>query len=208
MLTTRTIILVLLPAALAGETASYLGSAACKTCHAAIYERWKKTRMANVVRDPKEHPEAIIPDLSKPDPLVTFKKDDIAFVYGSKWKQRYFTKIGDDYFPLARAVGRHAQDVAAVLRRRTAPTGGCRFYPAGQYAAADRSALRRLPFGELRHRRPRQSPNGTSAARSAMARAARMSAQPVARRTSSIRRGSTTCRPTTSASSATRRGSR
>jgi hypothetical protein len=24
---------------------------------------------------------------------------DIAFVYGSRWKQRYFSKIGDDYFP-------------------------------------------------------------------------------------------------------------
>ena len=56
--------------------------------------------MANVVRDPKEYPDAIIPDLSKPDPLLTFKKDDIAFVYGSKWKQRYFHKVGDDYYPL------------------------------------------------------------------------------------------------------------
>ena len=55
--------------------------------------------MANVVRDPREHPEAFIPDFSKPDPLVTFTKDDVAFVYGSRWKQRYFTKIGDDYFP-------------------------------------------------------------------------------------------------------------
>ncbi len=56
--------------------------------------------MANVVRDPKIHPEAIIPDLSKPDPLVKFTVNDIAWVYGSKWKQRYFTKRGDDYFPL------------------------------------------------------------------------------------------------------------
>ena len=56
--------------------------------------------MANVVRDPREHPEAVTPDLSKPDPQVTFTVDDIAFVYGSKWKQRYFKKIGDDYFPL------------------------------------------------------------------------------------------------------------
>lgn len=56
--------------------------------------------MANVVRDPKVHPEAILPDLSKPNPLVKFTKDDIAFVYGSKWKQRYFTKKGDDYYPL------------------------------------------------------------------------------------------------------------
>jgi predicted CXXCH cytochrome family protein len=78
----------------------YVGSAACKACHGEIYARWSKTRMANVVRDPKEHTDAIIPDLSKPDPLVTFTKDDIAFVYGSKWKQRYFKKVGDDYFPL------------------------------------------------------------------------------------------------------------
>jgi len=56
--------------------------------------------MANVIRDPKTHPDAILPDLSQPDPLVTFTKDDIAFVYGSKWKQRYFKKQGNDYYPL------------------------------------------------------------------------------------------------------------
>ena len=56
--------------------------------------------MANIVTDPKVHPEVILPDLTKPDPLVTFKKEDIAFVYGTKWKQRYFQKVGDDYFPL------------------------------------------------------------------------------------------------------------
>jgi hypothetical protein len=50
--------------------------------------------MANVVRDPAQHPDAIIPDLSKPDPLVSFTKSDLAFVYGSKWKQRYFNKVG------------------------------------------------------------------------------------------------------------------
>ena len=80
-------------------TRHYVGSEACKTCHAEIYARWKKTPMANVVRDPREHPEAIIPDFSKPDPLLTFTKDDIGFVYGSIWKQRYFKKVGDDYFP-------------------------------------------------------------------------------------------------------------
>jgi predicted CXXCH cytochrome family protein len=80
--------------------AQYVGSAACRECHTDIYDRWKKTRMANVVRNPKEHPDAITPDLSKPDPLVTFTRDDIAWVYGSKWKQRYFKQVGDDYFPL------------------------------------------------------------------------------------------------------------
>jgi predicted CXXCH cytochrome family protein len=87
-------------AATALAAPNYVGSAACKTCHSAIYARWQKTPMANVVRDPKEHPEAILPDLTKPDPLVKFKKEDIALVYGSVWKQRYFTKVGNDYFPL------------------------------------------------------------------------------------------------------------
>ena len=80
--------------------ADFVGSLACKSCHPAIYARWSKTRMANVVRDPEVHPDAILPDLSKPDPLVKFTKADISFVYGSKWKQRYFTKKGDDYYPL------------------------------------------------------------------------------------------------------------
>lgn len=64
-----------------------------------MYERWSKTRMANIVTDPKVHPEVILPDLTKPDPLVTFKKEDIAFVYGTKWKQRYFQKWATTTFP-------------------------------------------------------------------------------------------------------------
>jgi len=80
--------------------AHYVGSASCEKCHSDIYARWKKTPMANVVRDPKEYPDAITPDLASGDPLITFTKDDIAFVYGSIWKQRYFKKVGDDYYPL------------------------------------------------------------------------------------------------------------
>jgi predicted CXXCH cytochrome family protein len=79
--------------------AHYVGSQACQQCHSDIYERWKKTPMANVVRDPREHPDAIIPDLNTNN-IAKFTVDQVAFVYGSKWKQRYFTKIGDDYYPL------------------------------------------------------------------------------------------------------------
>jgi predicted CXXCH cytochrome family protein len=79
---------------------TYVGSRACEKCHQDLYARWKKTLMANIVRDPREHPEAITPDLSKADPLVTFTASDVALVYGSKWKQRYFKRVGDDYFPM------------------------------------------------------------------------------------------------------------
>jgi mono/diheme cytochrome c family protein len=80
------------------RSAHYAGSQSCQKCHAQIYEHWRKTPMANVVRDPREHPDAIIPDLAT-NSVAKFTKDDVALVYGSLWKQRYFTKVGDDYFP-------------------------------------------------------------------------------------------------------------
>jgi predicted CXXCH cytochrome family protein len=82
------------------DGASYVGSPVCKTCHRATWARWSRTRMANVLTDPKLRPEVILPDFTKPDPLRNFGIDDIAFVYGGKLKQRYFRKSGDDYFPL------------------------------------------------------------------------------------------------------------
>jgi predicted CXXCH cytochrome family protein len=81
------------------RTAHYVGSQACAKCHADIYERWQKTPMANIVRDPRQHPDAIIPDLSTNN-VSKVSREQVAFVYGSLWKQRYFTKIGDDYYPL------------------------------------------------------------------------------------------------------------
>lgn len=79
--------------------AHYVGSQSCQKCHASIYARWKKTPMANIVRDPKVHPDAVIPDLGT-NTVASFTMNQVAFVYGSLWKQRYFTKIGDEYFPL------------------------------------------------------------------------------------------------------------
>jgi len=90
------------PQAAAGAPAvqaRYVGSLACQRCHADTFERWSHTRMANVVTDPKVNPSVVIPDFSKPDPLVTFKLSDVALVYGTKWKQRYFIRKGDDYYP-------------------------------------------------------------------------------------------------------------
>lgn len=81
-------------------SAHYVGSQACEKCHAQIYQRWKKTPMANVVLDRRTHPNAILADFSNAPSFVNFKKQQIAFVYGSIWKQNYFTKVGDDYYPL------------------------------------------------------------------------------------------------------------
>jgi predicted CXXCH cytochrome family protein len=78
----------------------FVGSESCRTCHAKVFDGWKQTRMANVVRDPKVHPEAVLGDFEHPDPNRPFDLSQVAFVYGSRWKQRYFAKRGDDYYPL------------------------------------------------------------------------------------------------------------
>ena len=80
-------------------SAHYVGSQACEKCHEAIYRSWKKTPMANVVRDPKRDPHAFIPDI-KTNTVAPFTSDQVAFVYGSLWKQRYFTRAGDNLYPL------------------------------------------------------------------------------------------------------------
>src|SRR5215469_594917 len=80
--------------------AHYVGSKACASCHQDQYDRWSKTAMANIVRDPKVHPEAVLADFAKADPkLVNFTVKDVDFVYGSLWKQRYFHKVGNTYVP-------------------------------------------------------------------------------------------------------------
>lgn len=77
---------------------TFVGSEACRDCHEDIYDRWKQTPMANILVDVKQHPEAILADFSTTSPLVTFDEKDIDFTYGSLWKQRYFTKVGDDLY--------------------------------------------------------------------------------------------------------------
>jgi len=80
--------------------AHYVGSKACQSCHQETYARWSKTAMANVLRDPKVHPDAIAADPATAPDDLKFSRDDVAFVYGSKWKQRYWKKSGDTYVPL------------------------------------------------------------------------------------------------------------
>ncbi len=84
----------------AADKPAFVGSDRCQPCHQQEFTGWKETRMANVVRDPSLHPEAVLGDFTHPDPIRTFELKDVAFVYGSRWKQRYFTRHGDDYFVL------------------------------------------------------------------------------------------------------------
>ncbi len=79
--------------------AHYVGSKACEACHADEYQRWQHTPMANIVREPAKSPPNLFHDPAT-NPIFAFEAREVAFVYGSLWKQRFFKKVGDDYFPL------------------------------------------------------------------------------------------------------------
>ena len=61
--------------------------------------------------------------------VAKFTKDQVAFVYGSLWKQRYFTKVGDDYYPSARSMGRQNQQWQQISRARNGGDWWTAFYP-------------------------------------------------------------------------------
>ena len=90
-----------------------------------VYERWKKTPMANVVRDPREHPEAILPDLST-NTLVKFTKEQIAAGLRQRLEAAILHQNRRRLFSVARAVGRHAARLAPVFRGQRHATGGRR----------------------------------------------------------------------------------
>ena len=112
----------------------------------------RRRRMANVVRDPKAASRrgaaGLLEGRIRCSPSSC---DDVAFVYGSKWKQRYFKQVRQRLLSAARAVGRHATACGGRMHRaaehrlvgaRTIPPTTCK-RPTG-------SAVRRLPLGELR----------------------------------------------------------
>ena len=187
-------------------SATYVGSAACKSCHEEIYYRWSKTRMANVVRDPREHPRRHHPRL--------FQTRSARHLHQGRYRVRLrqpveaalLQKGRRRLFPVTGAVGRHAQGLAAVFRRN-GTDWWAPFYPPdnfkrptgplcdGCHSVSYDIATKTVTRVERR------------AARRATGRAART---PRSRRraTSSIPHASTTCMRTTPASSAIRRAGR
>jgi hypothetical protein len=69
------------------SSAHYVDSASCQKYHAAIDERWRKTPMANVMRDPREHADAIIPDLKTDSVLSPVMRSGALYVHvAPRWQ--------------------------------------------------------------------------------------------------------------------------
>ena len=66
--------------------------------------------------DPRQHPELVLPDFSKPDPLVTFTLIGRRVRLRDEMEAALLQEGGRRLLPAPGAVGRDAQDLAAVLR--------------------------------------------------------------------------------------------
>jgi len=81
------------------DKTTYVTSNSCQECHAEHYVSWKKNTLHPYMFLPVNHPDAkILGDFSLNDPSVTFKKEDIEFIIGSKWEQVYARMIDGEYY--------------------------------------------------------------------------------------------------------------
>lgn len=88
------------PAETGATAATYVGSQKCAGCHADIAEKYGTTMHTKMSQDAKANPAVIIGDFTKPgnpfEVAANFKQEDIIYTIGSKWKQRYVVKDGEN----------------------------------------------------------------------------------------------------------------
>lgn len=80
----------------------YVGSEKCLICHQSHHKGWKSTLHSKMEQPVVvEVPDKTVKgDFSSNDAVLTFGIEDVNMVVGSRFKQRYAKKIGDDYYML------------------------------------------------------------------------------------------------------------
>jgi len=73
----------------AQKKAHFVGSATCKKCHKDNYEEWSHSQHPKMIQDVKKNPAAIVANFLKLPADANFKKDDVVYTIGGKFKQRY-----------------------------------------------------------------------------------------------------------------------
>jgi len=78
--------------------ARYVGSATCARCHANTYASFIDTWHPNMLRQADD--TNILGDFNSQDPDLTFTRDDVQWVLGGQYKQRYLTEVDGKLFVL------------------------------------------------------------------------------------------------------------
>jgi hypothetical protein len=76
----------------------YVGSRKCAQCHGAKYESYRDTWHAKILRPASD--ETVLGDFSSTDPDLTFSLDDVVYVVGGQFSQRYLTEIDGELYVL------------------------------------------------------------------------------------------------------------
>jgi hypothetical protein len=99
MMTRRSLLFILAPLALVLLTAvahaqgpGYVGSSTCAQCHGSKYESYRRTWHANMLRPASE--ESVIGDFSSTDEDLVFGLEDVIYVVGGQFSQRYLAEDG------------------------------------------------------------------------------------------------------------------
>jgi len=77
---------------------TYIGSDKCALCHGAKYELYQQTWHARMLRPASE--ETIVGDFASTDPDLTFTLDQVAYVVGGQFSQRYLTEMEGELYVL------------------------------------------------------------------------------------------------------------
>ncbi len=76
----------------------YISSQQCQQCHPSHYDGWKDSLHAKMFHPAGD--QEILADFNRPDPALSFTKDDIQYVIGNKWEQIYVQMLNGEYYPL------------------------------------------------------------------------------------------------------------
>lgn len=76
-------------------TPTFVGSNECRTCHAREYQGWLETLHSQGIQDPEANPKAVMGDFDVESDVRTFSLNDVAYIFGVQWKQRYLTETTD-----------------------------------------------------------------------------------------------------------------
>ena len=86
------------PAIQSEPQSKYVGSATCARCHANTYATFTQTWHANMLRPAED--AIILGDFTSQDPDLVFKREDVQWVLGGQYKQRYLTEIDGKLYVL------------------------------------------------------------------------------------------------------------
>ncbi len=69
--------------------ALYVGSENCKKCHEDEFKKWKDSYHSKMIQNVSKDPSAILADFMQLPDDANFKKEDVTYTIGGKFKQRY-----------------------------------------------------------------------------------------------------------------------